>query len=227
MSGKPMTRYIVIDTETTDATTSAGVCEFAYAEIDENFNILVEHTSLIDPEKPITASASGVHGIADEDVVDSPTLVEYMYIVQDDPLQGEVVIIGHNVQFDLRYIGPYVSNLKGEICTLRLARRFLPNAENHKLQTLMHELKLQRRGSHRADSDVFTTIGLLRHLSQVSGKTLPELLTSMHEFIKVEVMPFGKHKGTPLPALTSSYKKWLMELDNLDPDLRKSLELLK
>ena len=220
-------RYIVIDCETTDATTSAGVCEFAYAEIDEDFNIVIEHTSLIDPEKPITASASGVHGIVDEDVVDSPTLAEYMYMVQDDPLQGDCVIIGHNVQFDLRYIGPYVGNLVGEICTLRLARRFIPEAENHKLQTLMHALKLQRRGSHRADSDVFTTIGLLKHISEVSGKSLTELLSAMTEFIKVEVMPFGKHKGTPLPALTATYRKWLSELDNLDPDLRKSLERLK
>lgn len=223
------TRFIVIDTETTDATTSAGVCEFAYAEIDENFNIIIEHTSLIDPEKPISASASGVHGIIDEDVVDSPTLAEYMYVVHDDnPLDGKVVIIGHNVQFDLRYIGPYVSNLKGQICTLKLARRFLPNAENHKLQTLMHELKLQRRGSHRADSDVFTTIGLLRHLSEVSGKSLSELLSAMSDFIKVEIMPFGKHKGTPLAALTGNYRSWLLEkADNLDPDLRRSLELVK
>lgn len=222
-----MTRYIVIDTETTDPTTSAGVCEFAYAEIDHDFNIVVEGTSLIDPEKPISATASGIHGIVNADVVDSPTLDEYFYMVNDDPLSGEVIIIGHNVQFDLRYIGPYVSDLRGQICTLRLARRFLPDAENHKLQTLMHLLGLQRRGSHRADSDVFTTIGLLKHLSEVSGKTLPELHTAMLEHIKVEKMPFGKHKDTPLPALTASYRKWLLELDNLDPDLRKSLEELK
>ena len=198
-------RFIVLDTETTCASTSAGVCEVAYAEIDENFNILLEHTSLIDPEKPITASASGVHGIADEDVVDSPTLDEYMYIVHDTPpFEGQVVMIGHNVQFDLRYIGPYIPNLVGQICTLKLARRYLPDEENHKLQTLMHSLKLQRRGSHRADSDVFTTIGLVKHLSKVSGKSLSEMLEAMGDFIKVEVMPFGKHKGTPLPALTSS-----------------------
>lgn len=220
-------RYIVIDTETTDPTPAAGVCEFAYAEIDENFNILLEHTSLIDPEKPISASASGIHGISDSDVVDAPTLAEYMYIVQDDPLQGDVVIIGHNVQFDMRYIGPYVTNLIGQICTLKLARRFLPDAENHKLQTLMYELQLPRRGSHRADSDVFTTIGLLKHLAEVSDNTLPELLEAMSAFIKVEVMPFGKHKGTPLAALPTSYRSWLATADNLDPDLKKSLEMLK
>lgn len=223
-----MTRWIVIDTETTSAKTDAGVCEFAYAEIDENFNIIIEHTSLIDPEQPITPSASGVHGIIDEDVVDSPTLDEYMYVVHDAPLAGDVVAIGHNVIFDLRYVGLHIPNLVGTICTLKLARRFLPNAENHKLQTLMHELKLPRRGSHRADADVFTTIHLLKNLSEVSGKSLPELLSAMGDFIKVSVMPFGKHKGTTLEGLTKNYRDWLLNTaDNLDPDLRKSLELLK
>jgi exodeoxyribonuclease X len=219
-------RWIVIDTETTDATPDAGVCEFAYAEIDENFNIVVEATSLIDPEKPISASASGVHGIIDEDVVDSPTLAEFMYVVHDEPLAGDVVVIGHNVQFDMRYIGPYIPNHLGSICTLKLARRFLPEQENHKLQTLMHSLKLQRRGSHRADSDVFTTIGLLQHLSKVSGKSLQQLMDAMNDFIKVEIMPFGKHKGTPLKALPTNYRTWLKNADNLDPDLRKSLDML-
>ena len=222
-----MTRFIVLDTETTDPTPSAGVCEIAYAEIGEGFNIIREHTSLIDPEKPITASASGIHGIADEDVVDSPTLDEYMYMVHDEnPFEGDVVIIAHNAQFDLRYVGPYIPNLVGTICTLRLARRFLPDAENHKLQTLMHELKLERRGSHRADSDVFTTIGLLKHISTISGVALKDMVAEASKFIKVDTMTFGKHKGTPLTSLDKGYRKWLLALDNLDPDLKKSLELL-
>ncbi|MDI1360634.1 exonuclease domain-containing protein [Methylotenera sp.] len=221
-------RFIVADTETTDATPSAGVCEVAYAEIDENFNIIREHTSLVDPEKPISASASGIHGIADEDVVDSPTLDEYMFVVHETPpFMGKVVFIAHNAQFDLRYLGKYIDEHAGTICTLRLARRFLPNAENHKLQSLMYELKLPRRESHRADSDVFTTIGLLKHISEVSGVSLRDMVAETEKFIKVETMPFGKHKGTPLVALTSSYRKWLLELDNLDPDLKQSLLLLK
>ena len=222
-----MTRFIVLDTETTGVTTSDGVCEFAFAEIDESFNIVYEHTSLIDPEKPISASASGVHGITDEDVVDSPTLDEYMYVVHDTPpLEGDVVVIAHNAPFDLRFIGKYLTNHVGTICTLRLARRFLPDSENHKLATLMHSLNLARRGSHRADADVFTTIELLKHLSQVSGVSLADMVAETDKHIKVEVMPFGKHKGTPLAALTPSYKKWLKDLDNLDPDLRRSLDAL-
>jgi DNA polymerase III epsilon subunit-like protein len=222
-----MTRFITIDTETSGFPPAAGVCEFAYAELDEGFNIILEDNSLIDPEMPISASASGVHGIVDEDVVDSPTLAEYMYMVNDAPLKGNVVIIGHNVDFDLKFIGPYIPNLIGKICTLRLARMYMPDAENHKLSTLMHLLKLPRRNSHRADSDVFTTVGLLRHLGELSGQTLPELLQAMNNTIKVTKMPFGKHKGEELKAVPSSYRSWLLGTDNLDADLRKSLEELK
>ncbi len=221
-------RYLVCDTETTDPTPSAGVCEIAYAEIDENFNIVYEHTSLVDPEKPISAGAAGIHGITDEDVVDSPTLDEYMYVVHDEPpFEGPVVFIAHNAQFDLRYLGKYMNNHVGTICTLRMARRYLPDAENHKLATLMHTLKLPRRGSHRADSDVFTTIGLLKHLHEVSGVALADMVADSSKFIKIEIMPFGKHKGKPLPTIPANDRKWLLGLDNLDPDLRKSLELLK
>jgi exodeoxyribonuclease X len=41
--------------------------------------------------------------------------------------------------------------------------------------------------------------------------------------ILVKKMPFGKHKGTPLEKLPGSYTKWLLGLDNLDEDMRYSL----
>ena len=43
---------------------------------------------------------------------------------------------------------------------------------------------------------------------------------------KQEVMPFGKHKGTALKDLKVSYVVWLLSLETLNKNLRKSLELL-
>ena len=43
---------------------------------------------------------------------------------------------------------------------------------------------------------------------------------------KVEVMPFGKYKGTALTKLKISYVVWLLELKTLNENLRKSLESL-
>ncbi|MGE8544293.1 MAG: putative quorum-sensing-regulated virulence factor [Acinetobacter johnsonii] len=41
-----------------------------------------------------------------------------------------------------------------------------------------------------------------------------------------EVINFGKHKGTALIDLDRAYVRWLLKLENLNGDLRKSLESL-
>lgn len=41
-----------------------------------------------------------------------------------------------------------------------------------------------------------------------------------------EVINFGKHKGTALIDLDRPYVRWLLKLENLNGDLRKSLEAL-
>ncbi|MEG2434438.1 MAG: hypothetical protein RSA84_24680 [Acinetobacter sp.] len=41
-----------------------------------------------------------------------------------------------------------------------------------------------------------------------------------------EVINFGKHKGTALIDLDRAYVRWLLKLENLNGDLRKSLEAL-
>ena len=41
-----------------------------------------------------------------------------------------------------------------------------------------------------------------------------------------EVINFGKHKGTALIDLDRAYVRWLLKLENLNSDLRKSLEAL-
>ncbi len=42
-----------------------------------------------------------------------------------------------------------------------------------------------------------------------------------------EVISFGKHKGTALTELKSSYVRWLLTLENLDSALRGKLEALE
>ena len=43
-----MTRYIVLDTETTDATPERGVAEVGWQEINEHFEVIDSVSSLID-----------------------------------------------------------------------------------------------------------------------------------------------------------------------------------
>jgi exodeoxyribonuclease X len=220
-------RYILGDTETTGPTPSDKVCELAWVELNEELEVIDKQYSLIDPQIRISAGASGIHGITNQDVAEAPTIEEFFGEVLTSPLDGPVMLIAHNVQFDKRYLAPFIPNLAGELCTLRLARRFWPDAENHKLSTLMYHLALTRGESHRADGDVETCLDLLRKIVEKSGKSLPELAAESMEPLFVKVMPFGKHKGTLLKDLPRSYIDWALKLDNLDRDMRYSLELVK
>lgn len=218
-------RALVADTETTGAEAHDRIVEVAWFEIDENLTIIDQRHSLIDPCMPISATASGIHGITDEDVADSPTMDEFMaeilgpnHFAPDD----EVLLIAHNAEFDKRHLKPYLP-IADILCTLRLARRVWPTAENHKLATLMYLLKLERGISHRADGDVSTCLDLLRRIVRVTGKSLQQLYDEAQAPVWVEKVPFGKHRGSKLRDLPSSYIEWMLGRDNLDKDLRWSL----
>lgn len=220
-----MPRYIVTDTETTGPTPQDKICEIAWVEIDEQLNEIDLVHSLIDPQRPISASASAVHNITADMVQDSPTVEEFFEQISPR-VGGEYILIAHNVKFDRPRVEPHLPAVVGQLCTLRLARRYLPNAENHKLGTLAYQYGLSRGESHRADGDVRTCLSLLRYITELSGKSLPTLVEEELQPVLVDKMPFGKHKDVPMHLLDRGYALWaLRNMQDLDPDLKHTLEL--
>jgi exodeoxyribonuclease X len=213
-------RFFVCDTETTGPTPQDKVVELAFVELDADLQVLDRQHSLIDPQRAISASASGVHGITYDMLTEQPTLDEFFSVLYGSLLTGNVVFIAHNAQFDLRYLKPYIPTLAAEVCTLRLARKYFPRAENHKLSTLMYELGLARGTTHRADGDVDTTVGLLRKIVEVSGKSITQLAEDSAQPEFVAVMPFGKHKGLPVRDVPRGWFTWLLKQGGtIDRDL--------
>ena len=103
-------RIICIDTETAGfapPSKGSGICDIAIANIDEDFGIYWKIESLIDPECSISPGAMGVHHITDEMVADQPTLSEFMEQYKY-PLNEVNVVMGHNVQFDIRFVRPFL-----------------------------------------------------------------------------------------------------------------------
>lgn len=216
-------RWIVADCETSGLGDDAGVCEIAWCEVDEQLNVLASHHSLINPGHPISPSASGVHGITDSDVADSPTLRQF---VGDHFSDGEIILVAYNAQFDERFLKPVMPAMISRLCALKMARLIYPDAPDHKLQTMRYYLALDSGAAHSADGDVTVLLSLMRRMSEDSNMTLPELWELSKRPIRIDKMPFGRHKGSLLKDLPGSYVVWLLGLHDLDDNLRFSLETL-
>lgn len=227
-----MPNFIVLDTETSGVDVNASVCEVAFAVIDEDFNILEQHQSIIDPEQPINPSASGVHGLTWDDCRSFPTLTEYFSV--DDPscygkkLPAGSVVIGHRCGFDMRFLAPHFEEPPLQLDSLRWARRLYPDAENHQLSTLIFSLDLPRStGAHRAMADVMSAMHLCKHICDRTGMTLSQLAEASQEPMEVHVLSFGKYKGTPFKKVPKHYLRWMREnMTDLDPDITYTISLL-
>lgn len=223
--------YIFLDTETTGAELTDSPCEVGWIRTDADFNILETVESLIDPEQMIGPSASGIHGLTNKDVEDSPTLSEYFSV--DDPscygrkLPANAVVVGHRIGFDMRYVAPYFESPPTEVCTLRWARKLYPEADDHKLSTLIFALDLPRSaGAHRVLADVMSAYYLARHVCDRTGMTLPQLAAASEAPMEILIMPFGKHKGTPFKSMPKSYLRWMREnMKDLDMDMTYTIAL--
>lgn len=217
-------RYLLGDVETTGFSGTPGVVEIAWFEVDEDLNIIDKQYSLIDPQRPIDPGASGVHHITNSMVAEAPTMSEFFEYIYGGKIEGDIVLVAHNSKYDREFFGPWCNKLNHEICTLKLARRYLPEQDNHKLQTLRYSLGLDAGTAHSAEGDVTALYNLLRHLLDLSGETLESLITRSSEPLFVHQMPFGKHKGTPIQEVPKDYLQWLSRQDNVDPDLRYTLD---
>ena len=128
-----------------------GAVRVVDGEVEDTFNTYVR------PEVEIDPGATAIHGISDKDVFDAPTadiaLAEFTTWLGDDWMAA------HNSAFDARVLGFEFRRAHLEppdapvLDTLRLSRRFLPDAPNHKLDTLCAYLDLDDGDRHRALPD--------------------------------------------------------------------------
>lgn len=218
----------ITDTETTGATPEDKIVDIAFIEVDDELNVVREVQSLVDPQRPISYSAQAVHGIEPNMIENAPTIEELFAIVlpqQGFALPEDVEIIAHNSMFDRRYVEvlPF-PKISGFTCTLRLARRYLPKAENHKLTTLVYQYGLYKGEAHGALEDARMALGLLKFIVELSGKTVRELIEEQREPQWVSVCPFKKFKDQPMTAVDRGYAQWALgNMQNLDPDMRYTL----
>ena len=150
--------YVVFDLETTGIScVTDGVVEISAVKV-VNGEIVDEFSELVNPEMPISDSASQVNGITNDMVAECP--VFEVVLAQFLDFVGDSVLVGHNIHtFDMKFIQrdaqKYFGKMIGNdyIDTLQIARLYLPELGHHKLTDLAEHYGIETEGAHRALND--------------------------------------------------------------------------
>jgi DNA polymerase-3 subunit epsilon len=146
---------------------------------------------LVDPGRPIPRTATGVHGLADADIAGQPPLAHVVPELRR--FAAESVVVGHDVGFDLAFLGAAGFTAPGPVLdTLLLAEVAQPGAEGYSLDDVASRLGVVVEGRHSALGDAITTarvlVALLPLLQRAGVRTVGEAVRACTESPSAKAM---------------------------------------
>lgn len=192
-----MDELVILDFETTGLSPDyARVIEVG-AILVKNSKIVAKVAQLMNPGIPIPYFITGITGITNSMVKGMPSPEEVMPKLKK--FIGNKAIIAHNASFDQKFLIAEMDNIGKEIdnqflCTMKLSRKLIPDAPNHKLTTLTSHLKLnipKEQKAHRALNDVMSTFHLWMHMKKHVSQYL-HTTPDIDLFLKLAQQPKNK-----------------------------------
>lgn len=162
--------YVAIDVETTGLNPYLDrVVQIGLVTADADFKVSWEGAVLVDPEIPIPAVTTSIHGISDGDVQGCFKFRDLISWLGD--IIGGKQIVGHNLPFDLSFLaeehrreGLAVPPLGGEFDTLAIARVQLLGLGSYSLSKVAMGLGIDLERAHDACFDALLSLEVLRRL---------------------------------------------------------------
>ena len=149
--------YTIIDVETTGLSDDSEIIEMAALRIRDN-EIAESVDFLVQPEKPVPKEITELTGITDEMLRTNGVSPEKAMRTFTEFI-GEDILVGHNVNFDLKYIRKLTKKtglppIKNRIeDTMKLARKKAFITEGYSLASLCRYLGIDEKQQHRALED--------------------------------------------------------------------------
>ncbi len=227
---------IFFDLETTGINVALDrIVEISYLKVDLAGNE-TSRTHRVNPEMPIPANATSIHGITDEDVKDAPTFHEvakvlardfegcdlagYNSVKFDIPLLAEEFLRA-GVEIDLKrrkFVDVQVIFMKMEPRTLAAAYKFfvdkeLADAHSAEADTMATYEVLQAQLDRYPDLE--NDVGKLAEFS-AHNRNVDFAGRIVYNEEDVEVFNFGKYKGKPVLEVLETdpgYYGWMMNGD--------------
>lgn len=210
------TNFLVVDVETTGLSADRDrITEIAFVNVCDG-KITNEFSTLINPRHFIPRYITELTGITNEMVADKNDFEESLPRIKDflDSIEGMIILGGHNVSFDHRFInsslersGAQKLNLR-TICTARLARRLKLGLQSKSLYSLSKHFRINVIRRHRALDDARATAIILinflnKLINELGFEYLEELLAFQHKKI---------YEMQRLPANIKNIKKLLKDI---------------
>lgn len=168
--------FCVLDIETTGGSADDGEITELGAVLVRGGACVGSFQTLVNPGCAIPRTITLLTGITDNMVGPAPALDEVLASF-DEFVRRADVIVGHNVRYDLSFLGAALDRAGRErwtarvVDTLPLSRRLVGDeVPNHRLGTLAERLRLAVQPRHRALDDARATAELLHRLLERAGR---------------------------------------------------------
>lgn len=167
--------WIVFDFETTGLkATKHEIVEIGAIKYINNEQC-DQYSQLINPENGITWTTTRITGLTAKELQDQPRLCEII----DSFLQfiKGSVLVAHNADFDASFLRAACDKHEWDFhcpvyCTLKMARKLLPNLERHTLDALARHFKLSFSARHRSIGDAEVTAQVFKRMLSLPTSNL-------------------------------------------------------
>lgn len=156
--------FAIVDLETTGGNSnSERIIEIGIILHDGKQKI-GEYTTLVNPEKEISAFISTFTGITNAMVKHAPKFEDIAHTVAE--LLENNVFVAHNARFDYHFLRSEFKRLnipfsKKILCTVQYTRKVFPHKKSYSLGNICKELEIPIDNRHRAFGDALATAYLL------------------------------------------------------------------
>jgi DNA polymerase-3 subunit epsilon len=188
---------VVVDIETTGQRISeTGVTEIGAVRL-RNLQPVGRFDRLVNPGRPIPPYVAQLTGISDAMVADAAPLEEVL--PEFERFARGAVLVAHNAAFDAALLDHYARRFLGRplglpaVCTLKLARRWLPELERISLDALREHFVIEPgNGSrHRALADAELTAQVFTRLLALERR---EDLRTVADLVAAQEDPNAERK---------------------------------
>ena len=198
-------RFAVVDVETTGTRARRGDRVIEIAVVIQG---QVAFHTLLNPGVPIPPFVASLTGITDALVEGAPSFDA----VVDGLLHvfSGCVFVAHNARFDWAFLSAEVERARGlvlqgpRVCTMRLARRLLPDLPRRNLDAVAHHFDITIEGRHRAVGDAVAAARVLERLVGIAKEQGAGSLADLIQMRNVECgmrnVSRGVDQRTTLPG---------------------------